>query len=593
MSNQLFIIPEVDTSVATRQTKEWVQQSVSDFEKAASGSNKVQSGLDGIAKASEKTASAVDKINLRQTFEKAVGSIGAVKDILEKTGGSLLGFSDSTQKAVKSTLELGEKGAQLGAMFGPIGLGIGALAGGIAGYFVAANQALEDSVNNLREARNESVKVLDTFKDVERIDMSSFVSQLEDVRKKEEAIKNEIIQQNKERREGGFVSLDVYVPDFSDTNKRVEFLSKAKQKSIDEENQLQEAIKNTSEVLAEKGIKENEAYKLAEKAAVKTQNALRDLRLEANTLEQTPEALKDFGERFQSAIKNADKASDNLEKTTSKLTSTKSAARTAKKEVKDLGDSFKDLNLYLKGTGEGLDIVSSKIKTKLGKPIEVDFDLPSLNEIIGEATDQERFTSAFDVISDKLFRFTKLSQDSSNVIAGEMSKIGGSIAGAFATTATEGINQYLDVLAGAEKDVEKSGGKLARAMVRQIGTSLINDGIANILKGTGLSILGLPQGPALIGVGSAEVAAGTGMGAAAALRQKKKGDFADKSAPGGSGSSSPTSNSSLISGGSSTQNLRPIVLQFSSVVPATERDAQVIGDQLNKYLLASAKAGRN
>jgi hypothetical protein len=127
---------------------------------------KAKEGLEDVKDKANELNETVKGIAFRDVMQAAVGSIGNVKDILEKTGGALFGFSDATVATIGSVGTLAEKGAslggELGALLGPlgrlVGTGVGAVGGGILGYFVGNSEAAEAATEELNRQIAEQEK---------------------------------------------------------------------------------------------------------------------------------------------------------------------------------------------------------------------------------------------------------------------------------------------------------------------------------------------------------------------------------------------------------------------------------------------------
>ena len=139
----LTATPEIDTSLAQTQWDDFVNQAGEGLDKVVGKGNKLDDKLGQIGDEAKKTASAVASIDLAQKMEKAVGHIGDVKDILQKAGGAVFGFSKETTEAIGKVGDLAEKGAALGSAFGPIGAVVGAGLGTVVGVFTAYTEATE------------------------------------------------------------------------------------------------------------------------------------------------------------------------------------------------------------------------------------------------------------------------------------------------------------------------------------------------------------------------------------------------------------------------------------------------------------------
>jgi hypothetical protein len=135
---------QIETETASKETKEWVQQQNKELElKVDLDPSEAKQGLKEIGDSASRTAHAVEGIQLADVMEKAVGHIGDVKDILQKTGVALLGFSEQTVEMIGTVGDLAEKGAALGSAFGPWGAAIGGVTGALVGYVTATEDATE------------------------------------------------------------------------------------------------------------------------------------------------------------------------------------------------------------------------------------------------------------------------------------------------------------------------------------------------------------------------------------------------------------------------------------------------------------------
>lgn len=105
--------------------------------------------LDG---AGGEAAESLSMLVLNETVDK----FGDLKDIFEKTGVALLGLSQDTVDAAVKIADIAEKGALVGAAFGPMGAAIGLVAGGVLGAFNASAEAAAKQAQELADRINES-----------------------------------------------------------------------------------------------------------------------------------------------------------------------------------------------------------------------------------------------------------------------------------------------------------------------------------------------------------------------------------------------------------------------------------------------------
>lgn len=172
------IVYKADTSEAQRAASEYVEGVKADLSALESEARGAVGALEKVGKeagdagdAAERTAESVERLARFEAIERATGAIGDFKDSLLQAGPALLGFSEQTTELIGKTGDLAEKGAALGGTFGgPLGAAAGALIGGafglLAGVFEQqaaaaekdkeAARALEERLSTLR-AENESL----------------------------------------------------------------------------------------------------------------------------------------------------------------------------------------------------------------------------------------------------------------------------------------------------------------------------------------------------------------------------------------------------------------------------------------------------
>lgn len=104
--------------------------------------------LDG---AGGEAAESLSMLVLNETVDK----FGDLKDVFEKSAGALFGLSEASVEASIRVADLAEKGAMVGAAFGPLGAAVGLVAGGALGFFVEkineSNKAAEEAAVRVAE----------------------------------------------------------------------------------------------------------------------------------------------------------------------------------------------------------------------------------------------------------------------------------------------------------------------------------------------------------------------------------------------------------------------------------------------------------
>ena len=164
----------------------------------------------------------------------------------------------------------------------------------------------------------------------------------------------------------------------------------------------------------------------------------------------------------------------------------------------------------------------------------------------------------------------------------------GAVAKALAGQAVEAFDAYLDAVANGEKRTKESNKRQRVEFLRKTGTMLITDGTGHIIAGTVKGIAGDPLGFAEAIAGAGEVAVGAGMGGIGAIGQRSLGGTQSKA----DSQASPSSGSSVGGSGGGTKTLNPIVINFQSVTPASEREQQDIGNKIKTLIGAADRSGR-
>jgi hypothetical protein len=187
-----LIVPiEADTEAAKKSVTEWVQQSKEELELEAQvqvDTKPAEAGLSAVAEAANRAAVAAEGIKLDVVMSRAIGAIGPVKDILQKAGGEMLGFSEDTVKAIGTVGDLAEKGAQLGAVLGPWGALAGAATGAVIGYFTAASVQAKKAEADFKAAQVELEDIQKTAKEaitefgnLGEVNLSSVIEQVKEL----------------------------------------------------------------------------------------------------------------------------------------------------------------------------------------------------------------------------------------------------------------------------------------------------------------------------------------------------------------------------------------------------------------------------
>ena len=516
--------------------------------------------LKDFQQAAQRTAKAAEGIKLSMIMEKAVGHIGDVKDILEKTGKSLLGFSQATVDTIVKTGDLAEKGASLGSSFGPMGAVVGALAGGLIGYASAAYDSevatarlaaefsnLKLNVDNVVKAIGEAERVREIADSASRAaySLSSAIDDAlhpEDLPKSSKALKEAIeahevsLEQAGKNAESHAKKLKGlqktveevsvrYTDNLGDQEKKEKDLEKAKQAVLAKEEELAGLTANTLPVL--------EKYNaLLAAQATRTTAVTKEISTQTKTITVNIDKIK----AHQKAIMD-----DRAE-----------AARTQR------------VNEILEDNADRERHAADRLK------IEQDLNASLLSETQRAVDERQSLadqntSAAIDKYSNYASLITSVtgsltSQLEANVAAGEALFTG------FGAAAEKGVSQVLKAL-GKEYSV-KAIGEVA------VGLAAI---AASDYKAAGAAFLSAAQ------FGLAATAAGVA-GAVVGGDASRRDSARSESAGGVSGGSAGSATDSGRISDPGPQSMTPVVINFNSSVPPTERGAQQQAAEVQKIL---------
>ena len=149
---------------ATDALKQITAQAAREVDRAAGKVKSVTEIVDGVRDlkdqlqqvggASDEAAEGIGQLVLNETVDK----FGDLKDIFEKTGVALGGLSQEAVDAAVKVADIAEKGALVGAAFGPMGAAIGLVAGGILGMFNASAEEAAKKSAELKTRIDETAK---------------------------------------------------------------------------------------------------------------------------------------------------------------------------------------------------------------------------------------------------------------------------------------------------------------------------------------------------------------------------------------------------------------------------------------------------
>jgi hypothetical protein len=131
--------------------------------------DKLKAELESVKQASVEAGDSLGQLVLENTVDK----FGDVKDLLELTGTGLLGLSQDAVDAYVKIGDIAEKGASIGAAFGPWGAAAGLAIGGVIGYF---NDMAEAQQKNIQKQKEIEQAILDS--QVAAVELSNQLSKV-------------------------------------------------------------------------------------------------------------------------------------------------------------------------------------------------------------------------------------------------------------------------------------------------------------------------------------------------------------------------------------------------------------------------------
>jgi hypothetical protein len=213
---------------------------------------------------------------------------------------------------------------------------------------------------------------------------------------------------------------------------------------------------------------------------------------------------------------------------------TKGAGRSAREAAKDFEALNRELGEMMRSNmGASLAGMGDANTRRAAIEAEQQGALATHNELMRQAAEFELPFPEASAFNSEL--------ENSIVLLGGMrdaaDDLGAALLDGIGNTAAEAFGVMFDNISEGEKLFAGMGQSLRKStsdMLKSLGKELIADGTKNILVGTGTSLLGLPNGPALIALGGTEIASGAAMGATGGFLGKGMGG---KGAAGGGGDS--------------------------------------------------------
>lgn len=485
--------------------------------KAAEGLSKVEDKVEDIKEAAQRAAKASEGLLNLEKIKTGVGAMGDLKDIFEKSGAALFGFSKQTTDAIVMTGDLAEKGAAVGESFGPMGALIGGVTGALMGYITSTKQAAE-AARQLAAA--EKVKrqelalsvggaagalqsfALDVGVDVFGLSGKS----IEALEAREEKLQG-ILKQ-----EGEFAL---------DAAKKYDALSKSQTASA-------------KDLAAAKSANEMYAKSLSEKSL-----ELGEVRKSIDAYNKSLEGTADITEVVaEETGKGTDKDKADLAEKKKKEDAAKAAADAAKRrsdarvkaieeETRALLDREKvettlDID-GLAGMRDDLPETEAKLKGVFAEIERVNLAMDAMGR---EAIETSR---AIDFLGGSLDENKDLVVDFALAVTDYM---GGKAIGA--------LNNFYDSWANKEKLTQDDRKRRRAEFLRDTGDFLVMDGFKHVLAGGADLASGKLSGGAEVSMGLIEMGAGAAMGGVGAVAQRRLGGTEDNpGARGGSADGSP------------------------------------------------------
>jgi len=507
------------------------------------------------------------------------GAIGDIGDAVGLLGEKFLGLKKAQLETLENTLALTEKGMALGAAFGPVGAAIGGVTGGILGYVKALEQkAVIEKTTRLAKA----MAAIRAEEELERTRENYMFG-----------VANNIIDSALEAL-GKAESVDQIVRDATkvepDFGKKTSAELKKELKKIDDA-----IITSSKEISASKTELENALQKQREDtglaSAFGASSATRELeKTQAAVTEENRKILKSEedinasierraqiqaelssrkGKKSESVMtrEELDKIVQAEREKEERLTSIQDGAEMRLKAQYDAEQAARQAALDLLRYYQDLEIIA--VMEHNQKLLKTWNELEAKHTAIKTGAEQKKREEAQAKEAQEIEEYAA-------TVNASLSSIGSMFSSAIGGVATDAFNSWLETIATGEKDAEQSFKKIAAAAVREIGSQLVADGVKNLLSGAAMAIAGPKKtGLALMGVGSAEIAAGVGMGAVGARAQRRQGFGDESNRRGGEGNLGRTA-----SNAASTQVQAPSIINLGLLALTDQRSMEQAGRQI-------------
>jgi len=515
------------TDAAAREAKKFEDDFVADMMRAASSG---ESAYNKFADATEaelrdlakQTKDAAEKSS--RYWEKfasdARGFVGDIGDGVSVIGESLLGLSGAEKQAAEDALYLTEKGAALGEVFGPLG----ALIGGVAGAAIGAAQAM----NILAKESNEFGKMFDKL-----------------------GVKLKLFKY-----EAGGLTEKLFA-------------------ALAESDNLAKETQKNFEYLGGYTLKE------LQKEVSRTRDELEDLTFRSRDGTVTSKQLAEAREAATKAESDYSAALGKSSAASAKATQANEAmVASLLKSLKKFGEEReKSLNDYANKRAAIVQKEYDEYKAALQARADLEYQF-GLNAVQTDKDWSAQITRTRKAAREKEKEDLETElQEKEDLYEGYINSVTGGLSN-FTTQLEENVRAGNALFADMGTAALSAVSDVLKALGKQWAVQAIGElahGFALLAQGKAPQATSAFTSAATYG--AAAVAAGVGGAVTSGLAGREGG-----SSGGGEASAAGGGSASQMARDEGTQTLTPIVINFSSTVPANEREAQEIADTLASYL---------
>lgn len=515
-----------------------------------------------------------------EKFEKFRGVLGDVRDAFDLSAKSLLGLNEQQTKAISEGGYLVEKGIAIGATFGPLGAFIGGATGALIGYTKASRDAAK-AVKEHAEAEREKneqtrISVLGVQQSLERLAAEAGGDEF--------GVKGL-----------GFAALKKGA---GDTALEISAIGHRAKKAAEEYNELvksgKASAKQEEEAKAALSVYTDQ-YDRAKREQTAYANAIeqanKDMEETASVTEVVGAKIDTLPPKLKGAGNAAKEAAKDIERYGNAILYVDRAREKASKEQQGRGDFITGLvggDIDIKKTGADL-IDFMDADGKIRERAEDDYLINRAKWDRVELDMEQKKLKAIQHMRDEAAqRAASAMEMQADAIDSVIESTTKTILTALGDGAVKGVNAFYDNLANNEHKSKEERQRSRAEWMRDIGTKLMIDGESHIVMGTVNAAAHRPGGVAEIIGGINEAGIGASLGGIGAIRQRALGGTADndgaRGVRGGGADGSPRVSDLDNIGG--TKDLRPLVINITNGLPATERgmqeQAKMISDSIDR-----------